>query len=416
MTTVVYPLCAGISLLALLYRIRKAVTDLNLANIGLCGIFLFIVLGWGLVTPWLWHPVAAAFGISSLGGLLAQISVIAIIACNTVVLLHYGYDRAEAWRRVLPRLVLVAVVVIAMIVLFNTTYTDDRAGFAVSRAISSPAYLAVYITAFAVGQYDVRRLARRAIRAAPTMWVRRAFRVIIAATLLQLIYIFGRVADILAPLLVGVSGAAWEPVTVAALGMGSILYTVGWFLPDLGPYLSAAWVRLRRSTIERELAVLHTTLVAAVPQVARQLNEQDTSGSNGANFRLTRLTVEIRDAQRFLSGWMTPGATATAAGVVDAERLSPEKRAATIEAAQLRSAIAAKADGIPAGPLDPDSRIAEPDGTAEETLFQLRLAHAYRSPLAGRAARAMRETASTRQSGRPPQTELPSSPDLSQQP
>ncbi|OXM44274.1 hypothetical protein CFP71_40690 [Amycolatopsis thailandensis] len=392
MTTIVYPLCAGISLLALLYRIRKAVTDRNLANVGLAGIFLFIVLGWGLVTPWLWHPIADAVGISSLGGLLAQISVIAIIACNTIVLLHYGYDRKEAWRRVAPRLALVIAVVIAMVVLFNASYTDDRAAFAVSRAISSPAYLAVYITAFAVGQYDVRRLARRAIRAAPTMWVRRAFRVIVAATLLQLIYIVGRVADILAPLLFDISGAAWEPVAVAALGLGSILYTVGWFLPDLGPYLSTAWVRLRRPAIERELAALHTALVSAVPQVASRL-EDDASD---AGFRITRHTVEIRDAQRSLSAWVSPAATAAATRVVDGERLSPEKRAAVIEAAQLRTAITAKANGVTPGPLDPASRIADPDGQAEEILFQATLSRAFRSPLADQASRAMLETESTR--------------------
>ncbi|HET6285811.1 MAG TPA: MAB_1171c family putative transporter [Amycolatopsis sp.] len=387
MTTIVYPLCAGIAFLALLYRIRKAVAVPNLANIGLCGIFCFIVLGWGLVTPWLWHPIAETFGISSLGGLLAQISVIAIIACNTVVLLHYGYDRKEAWRRVTPRLALVTAVVIAMVVLFNSTYTDDRAGFAVSRAISSPAYLAVYISAFAVGQYDVRRLARRAIRAAPTMWVRRAFRVIIAATLLQLIYVLGRVADILAPLLFDISGAAWEPITVAALGVGSILYTVGWFLPDLGPHLSAAWVLLRQRAFERELAGLHARLVTAVPQVARELSERDTG--DGTAFRITRYLVENRDAQRSLTAWMNPEATAAATRIVDAERLSPEKRAAAIEAAQLRAAIAAKTNGFPAGPLDPDSRIAEPDGRAEEILFQLRVARAFSTPLVGKATKAM---------------------------
>jgi len=401
-TTFVYPLCAAVALFALIYRTRKALLDRTPGNLALCGIFLFVTLGWALVTPWVWTPIANTFGIASLGGLLAQASVIAIIACNTVVLLHFGYDRKEAWRRVSPRLVLVAAVLIAMVVLFNANLTDDRESFAVSRAMSSPIYLTVYITAFTVGQFDVRRLGRRAIRAAPTMWVRRAFRVVIAATMLQTIYIVGRIADILAPPLFGVSGAAWEPVIVASLGIGSILYTIGWFLPDVGPPLNAARVRLRGAKIERELDQLHTALVSAVPHVARRFDEVDSSGkvtrgfplrrtkdaTSAAEFRVWRHIVENRDAQRALSAWMTNEATAIAERVAESARMSPETRAATIEAAQLRAAIRAQRNGAPGAAIDSDTRFAEPADQYEEILFQVKLAYAYfHSPLVDRAVR-----------------------------
>jgi hypothetical protein len=299
-------------------------------------------------------------------------------------------------------LALVAAVVIAMVVLFNANLSDDRESFAVSRAMSSPIYLTVYITAFTIGQFDVRRLGRRAIRAAPTMWVRRAFRVVIAATMLQTIYIVGRIADILVPPLFGVSGAAWEPVIVAALGIGSILYTIGWFLPDVGPPLNAAWVRLRGGTIEHELDQFHTTLVAAVPQVARRFDEVDgprkttrrflqrrtKDTTSAAEFRVWRHIVETRAAQRALSAWMTQEATAIAERVAESTRMSPETRAATIEAAQLRAAIRAQQGGAPAAAIDSDKRFAEPADQYEEILFQVKLARAYfHSPLVDRAVR-----------------------------
>lgn len=392
MTTIVYPLCASIHLIALLYRAPRLLRSRTVTDFSLLGIFFFSFLVWFFVLPWFWGPWSRAAGIPNFAGLLSHTAVILAVACQQILILHLSHnDPRVAWRKAMPRLGGLAAALIAMGVLFGQGIGDHPTDFAVAKAVTSPAYLTVYIVAYAITQVDIARMSWRYARLAPSTWLRRAMRMIVLGTGLLFIYSVGRFAAIATGLLTGgkVTGHAWEPVTLIAVATGSILQITAWVMPRLGPRLTELHARLSRSSIEPAITELHTALVAAVPHVARDI---DTEGDPGR--RLFRLIIENRDAQQQLAPWMNPRATEVARRHGQAASQRGTQLAATIEATHLRFAIAAKQHGLAPSGTSEAIRAIEPANDSEELLFQRRLARAFTSPAVD-AAMAELETSAT---------------------
>lgn len=378
MTTIVYPLCASIHLIAVLYRAPRLLRSRTVSDLALLGTFVFAFLVWFFVLPWFWGPWSRAAGIPNFAGLLSHTAVILTVACQQILILHLSHnDPHVAWRKAMPRLGGLAAALAAMGVLFGNGIGDHPTDFAVAKAVTSPAYLTVYTVTYTITQIDIARMSWQYARLAPSTWLRRAMRMIIFGTGLLLIYCVGRLAAIVAGLLTDgrMTGHAWEPVTLVAVATGSCVQTISWVMPRLGPRLTALHVRLRRSSIEPAVTRLHQVLVAAVPQVARAI---DTAGD--PDRRLFRLVIEIRDAQRQLAPWMDPRATDVARRHGQAAGQRGTELAATIEATHLRVAIAAMQQGLAADGRPDTMRAIQPADPPEELLFQRQLARAFSSP------------------------------------
>jgi len=377
-TTIVYPLCATVHFIALLYRGLRLLRSRTISDLALLGIFFFSFLVWFFVLPWFWGPWSRAAGIPNFAGLLSHTAVILAVACQQILILHLSQnDPHIAWRKAAPRLAGLAAALVAMGVLFGHGLPDHPTDFAVSKAVASPAYITVYIVAYGITQVDIARMSWRYMRLAPSTWLRRAMWMVAFGTGLLFIYCVGRFAAIVAGLLTGgrVTGHAWEPVTLIAVATGSCVQITAWVMPRLGPRLTALRATLLRSSIEAETTRLHQALIAAVPHVARDI---DTAGDR--DLRLWRLVIENRDAQRQLVPWMDPRVTdiARRQGRVNNQRGT--RLAATVEATHLRFAIAAKQRGdAPDSTTDP-IRAIEPTDQPEELLFQRQLARAFYSP------------------------------------
>ncbi|MFD8092400.1 MAB_1171c family putative transporter [Streptomyces malaysiensis] len=372
MNSYLYPTVAAISLLAFFYKLRVLRTDRSPTQIALLGHFLFLTITFTISIPPVWVEVSQAAGIVNLSGLLSQSTVILSAACQQLVLLHLSHERHIAWRKSVPRLVFLALVLTTMVTLFcmASSFGERPDDFAVTNARYYPAYMIVYLTGHTVNQIDVGILGWRYAQVAPSPWLRRGLMLIALTLPLQLVYIGSRLADVIAGL-AGTTGHGWEPAAQIGVTVSTVTKTIGWTIPDWGRHISKiwAWIDCRRSY--RQLSPLHAKVTSHTPDVVLDPGDVDM------RTRLYRLVVEIRDAQWRLRTWMTPTVAEKARKHAEAAGLRDEELAATIEAAQLAAAMQAKDRGIqpveyPSSPLE-----AGPQDLASEITFQRKVARAF---------------------------------------
>ncbi|GAB3505919.1 MAB_1171c family putative transporter [Amycolatopsis cihanbeyliensis] len=389
MTSIVYPVCAAVAVVAMLYRLRVLRRERSAAQWGLAGIYFFTACVWAVMLPGFWQPFSDVFGLPNVSGLIAQLAVILVVACQQIVLLHLSYNATTAQRKAVPRLCALCLALLIMIVLFIRAAEgmgQHPTDFAVTKAAVNPWYLTVYLTAYAVGQIDVARLCWRYRAIAPTVWLRRGLMVLVASVGILVIYLAGRFADIIAGLM-GYTGHAWEPIVVIAVGSGSIVQLTAWILPDVGPRLSEAWAWLDRRRAYRQLLPLHDELTRHVPQVVLHVGGAPTRNDGAPAIyrhrnvdrrtRLYRLIVEIRDAQWALRVWMAPVVREAATQHAVAAGLRGDQAAAAIEAAQLRAALHAKTTHQQPSTHVSSPKTVEPEDLVAELAFQRKLARHF---------------------------------------
>ncbi|MFD7164282.1 MAB_1171c family putative transporter [Streptomyces violascens] len=375
MNAVLYPICAAIALAALLFKLRVLRTDRSTPQLAIVAMFAALFLTYLVSSPPVWVATSKAVGIVDFSGLFTQSCVIALTACQQILLQHLAHEPEVAWRKLRPRLTALAVVLIAMIVLFTAASSEheDPNDFAVNKAQFTPAYLMIYLIAFAANQIDLSIMCWRHSKVAPSPWLRRGLLFNAVTLPFSLIYAGCRMADVVAGQY-GTSGAAWEPVAEFAVAASAVCRTIGWTLPDWGATLSAAWQQVVERRAYRELEPLHQAVTA---EAAVHPMPQGIKTDIGA--RLYRRLMDIRDAQWALRQWMEPQVTTETERRCDAVGLTGTDRAAVIEAAQLKFAIHRKRQGV-----EPSGRVATPLAACPEELaaeldFQRKLARAFGS-------------------------------------
>ncbi|AJC62124.1 MAB_1171c family putative transporter [Streptomyces sp. 769] len=371
-----YPICAAISLLALVYKLRVLSTDRSVVQVALVGNFFFLFATYTVSTPAVWSATSHAVGIVNFSGLFTQSCVIMQVACQQLVLLHLSHQRSVAWRKATPRLIAIGGILVAMVSLFSMAegMGEESTQFAVAHAQYHPLYLSVYLLGYGANQLDMYYLGWKYAKVAPTPWLRRGLLMISLAVPFGLAYATCRIADIVAGLL-GSNGQAWEPVAPIAVSISAVVRVIGWTLPDWGPYLSRLWQHIEHRRIYWELKPLHRATTAQAPALVLRLKP-----GTDLRTRLYRRVVEIRDAQWALRAWMDPAVAEHARRHAVAGGFCEADLAAFVEAAQLTSALRAKARGTrpPAHVTSP--RMADPPDLAAELDFQRRLARAFRRP------------------------------------
>ncbi|MBA8930984.1 hypothetical protein BC739_008231 [Kutzneria viridogrisea] len=344
MNSVLYPLCAAVAWLALIYKFPALrVRPRDHAVHALAAAFAFLGLSFTISTPVVWAWIDALTGVTNLSTLLSQGFVIAFVAAEQVLLVLWAFPPHRAWPKARRRLTWVGVVLAAMVALFLAAdTTEERTTDFVVHYAGQPyyaTYLLVYVTAFTAGQLEVSVLCLRYARAVGTPWLRRGLLIAGSGAVLGLFYCAARYADVaLTPL--GLDPARWEFVARLGAGLGALLNLVGWTLPGWGPALG--WIGRLRSY--RRLHPLWSALYAASPQIAL-----DPPGSRftlaDSGFRLYRRVIEIRDGRLALHQHMDPAVAEVAARHGAAAGLSGDQLRAAVEAAQLAVALRAKTSG-----------------------------------------------------------------------
>ncbi|MER6011500.1 MAB_1171c family putative transporter [Streptomyces bluensis] len=373
MNSILYPVAAGIASAAFFYKLRILRTDRSPAQWALCGNFLISAVIFTVSTPAVWVAFSAFVGVVNFSGVFTQSLAMLLAGCQQLVLLHLTYEREVAWRKARFRLIGIGTVLMAMITLFvfATQASESPTDFAVKTARYYPAYLSIYIAAYVWNQIDVCVLCWRHARVSPRPWLRRGLRLAALTLPAALVYAGCRAADIIAGQF-GITGYAWEPLVPVALLVGTVGKTIGWTLPDWGRYITSAQEWLFHRRLHHELKPMHRQITACVPEPVLELD----SGED-IRTRLYRIVVEIRDAQWALRLWMRPEGASAARREGEAFGLHGDGLLAYIEAAQLKNAAAAKAEG--AEPVDQSvtPRLAEPEDLAAELVFQRKMARAF---------------------------------------
>ncbi|THA33450.1 MAB_1171c family putative transporter [Streptomyces sp. A1547] len=360
MNSLRYPLGALVCWLAfartlppVLRRGREPALVALCASFGCQGMYL------AMSTPA--HLTGKLFGTVTWYNVSVQMWIIAAIACQQVLLIHWLHPREEARVRARRRLALLACVPLAMAVLFELAllHGHPRNNFVHPR--EQPyfvAYQVVYLTAFALGKAVVAKACWFYARLTEDVWVRRGLRTAAVGACLDLVYSLGRFADVF---LVhrGWDPSAWANVTRTCLTVGLTLNTIGWTAPLWGPRVQAVqawWADYRRF---RRLRPLWYALYRAHPETSLQpAPRSDLFALWDLRFRLHRRVIEIRDGCLALGGQVSP-ALAPAPGPDGSE----EERARW-EAARIAAALAARPghdgsedradDAVPVPVMSPD--------------------------------------------------------------
>ncbi|MGX7828539.1 MAB_1171c family putative transporter [Actinokineospora sp. 24-640] len=353
MNAVLYPLCAGVAWVSLLFKIPALVGGRGPAAAAVGMFYLFMGLTFTISDPRVWGLVGRVSGVPNLALLLSQGAVIGVAASQLAALTYWDRTPEEARPRVRLRTYAFVAVFCAMAVLFAMAdlSTEDTTTAVIRYAGNwrYAIYLLLYVSAFAVAQYLLVIRCLRYARAVEGRWLRRGLRLAAVGAVGGLAYVVARYATILAAPL-GLDPNRWEVVARLGAGLGGILTLVGFSVPGWGPQISALRDWLRDHRRHRDLYPLWSALCAANPDLAL-----DPSAGRVAvrdlDFRLHRRVVEIMDGLRWLRPYHDPGAPQ--ADLTDERRARAEAAAIAAALAHARVGAPRSAAGEPA-PSDID--------------------------------------------------------------
>lgn len=347
MPEVLYPILALAAWAAVVYRFADLRRDWrNPALRALCAALTCIALTTTLAIPAVALLVDTVTGLTNLALLSLQICIVLFSASVQWLLLLWSYPPDEARRRGLRRVPLLAVVLVAMVVLFLLAPLDKHTTSLAGRYAGRPyvaEYLAVYLGAVLVGQAAIARLGWQYAKIAGRPLLSRGLRIAVAGAvvgmgfcLCKAVYVIG----VRLELPVGPVELA-APVFAAVSGL---LLVAGLTLPAWGPRLAAVPAAVRRYQHHRQLAPLWTALYGAVPEIALvpPSGRPDWLVARDLDFRLYRRVIEIRDGRLALRPYLDQRVKATALRLGRAAGLCGSELDATVEAAVLAAAIRAK--------------------------------------------------------------------------
>ncbi|MEV5596767.1 MAB_1171c family putative transporter [Streptomyces sp. NPDC052496] len=352
-THIRYPIAALACWIAFAYTLvpllrghrRNAGLTALCVSFGCQGMYL------SMSTPVRW--TGTLFGTITWYNVSVQLWIIAVLASQQILLIHWMYPRDEARARARRRMLLLAVVPVTMVVLFFLATLQGPPRNVFKHPGDQPffvAYQAAYLTAFVIGKVLVARACRHFAKLTDHAWVRRGLRIAAAGAVVELVYPAGRYADVFLTQY-GWNPLRWSDVSRTTLTIGMVLNIVGWTAPLWGPRVSAArsWLADYRSY--RQLRPLWLALHQAHPEISLPSSTgSDLSALYDLRFHLHRRVIEIRDGCLALRGHHgVPGA------VLSPGRGAAEKRHAELEAAHIAAALAA-------GPRVPEL---VPEGRAE---------------------------------------------------
>ncbi len=391
--SVVFPACAALCALALLYKLRDVRHHRrDPALIALIIAFSCKGISFTLSTPTVSATVDSALGVPNLGALgIHLLGGVCSSAAFLIAIVYWVYPREEAGRRALVRLVIAALCAAAMLTLWSVagSQSQGRSAHYLLQNAHRPlvaGYLLLYVSAFGSGMVEIMRLCLRYGRVAGRQWLRRGLFSTGIGAGACLIYCLNRAASLVA-VQSGLEPLDWELLTPVANGIGISFLVAGLTMPSWGPRLSD-WRRLARNFwAYQRLHPLWRALYGALPHIALSpepptlLARLSRFAPRDINYRLYRKVIEIQDGLLVLRPYMEPAAMAAAGRDAQRAGLSGEELRATVYATAVRAALRAKRDNAPVGahPVVPEPSSAKEGDYAGEVAWLLSVARAYKS-------------------------------------
>ncbi|WP_026425216.1 MAB_1171c family putative transporter [Actinokineospora inagensis] len=325
MNGLLYPLCAGIAWVSLLFKLPALLRRTGgPAAVAVGFFYLFMGVTFTISDPRVWAALDRVTGVSNLSLLLSQGSVIGVAASQLAALTFWARDPDQAHPVVRRQIWGFAAVFLAMAALFTAAdLTEEDTTTAAVRFSGQglySVYLMLYVTAFAVTEYLIVVRCLRYARAVDGRWLPRGLRLAAIGAGGGLAYVVARYADVLAGPL-GVDPQRWELVARLGAGLGGICTLIGWSLPGWGPQLGALRGRWRDYRSYQALYPLWVAVTRANPELALDPGA-GRRAVRDLNFRLHRRVIEIQDGLRWLRpAFPSPDETGRRAAVAIAAAL-----------------------------------------------------------------------------------------------
>jgi hypothetical protein len=384
MNQVLYPALAAVAWIGLAVKVRDLHRGRNPSRVAVCGALALLGSTFTVSTPAVWSWLDRTTGVANLAALWAHLCVVAFSGTVQLLVLWWVNPPAAARRRARTRLSFLLVTAVALVVLFlaagpTEPHTTDFVATYAGRPVFA-AYLLVYLSAFAVGMFDVVRLCWPYARVAGRSWLRRGLRTTAVGAVFGLVYAAVRVADV-AGAQAGADVRRWEPIAPPAASLGALLVILGLTMPAWGPRLSEfrGWLHRRRQY--RQLQPLWADLHRLMPQIA--LEPPVAAPLSDLDRRLYRRVIELYDGSLALRPYLDEAAAGRAGRIGTRLGLRDDDLAAVMEAARLRGAVRAYASGEPRAAADDGAedalptRLDEGADLAQEVARLVRVSRAY---------------------------------------
>ena len=335
-----------------------------------------------------------ATGINSLSVLLGFAFALGFVCSIQVMLVYWSHPPVRAWRTSRWLVLTYSAVVAAIVVLFTLGDRPEEHHHDFAAAYATAPYLAplliLHFTAYVVGLANVVRLCWQWSldpRTGDRPWLRRGLRITAFGILFPVAY--GSIT------LVAVLGSwfgaeldTWSSrvaPTVAILGVPFVI--VGNCIAAWGSGLSLLWDRITHFAGDLRDYRRLTVLWRALRPIEPEMIHKPTSLTNrlSPRSRLFWRVIEINDWLHQLPGFRDPAVATAARTRAELARLGEQETLAFEEAAQLKAALRARAQGrrakITVGADQPDTAADAGHAFAGERRRLVLIARAFADPL-----------------------------------
>ncbi|MCZ1006794.1 MAB_1171c family putative transporter [Streptomyces lydicus] len=341
---------AAIGLLSLLRDIPARRRDP--ASTALAAVFMLSGLSFLFsVTP-MWQYLDRALGTVNLAVPLAQGCVVALLACQQVVLTYWGSPPDIARRKARTWLGAGLAVFAALLVLFAmlTPSAPRPIDFTLYYAHDDwyAAYLTLYVTAYTIGELSLARACWRLARRSARGSVRVGLRIVALGATVTLGYSAVRIGDVIASAF-GASLAEWESCAWTCGDVGAMLTLIGWLVPTLNDQAERVRYRIKQHRSYHGLRPLWLAFYSSAPEIALPIDRVDPAQRRrfrGIAIKLYRRFVEIRDGRFVIRQHLDAGVRECSEAHHRARGLRGQDLNAAVTADQILAGIAARAEGI----------------------------------------------------------------------
>lgn len=353
MKDLLHPISLVVATLGFLCLLRDVPTRRrDPASVALAAVFLLSALSFLFsITP-MWQYLDRVLGTVNLSVPLAQGCVIALLACQQVVLTYWSSPPEVARRRAVWWLGAGFAVVAALLVLFAllTPSAPRPVDFTLYYAHDTwyGAYLTLYVTAYTLGELFLARACLRLARHSTRTSVRFGLRVVALGATITLGYSAVRIGNVIAGAF-DTSLASWENFAWTCGDVGAILTLVGWLVPTISDQIQRIQYRIKQHRSYHGLRPLWLALYREAPEIALPIDEVDPVQRRrfrGIAIKLYRRVVEVRDGRFVIRQHLDAAVRERSEAHHRAKGLRDEELNAAVSADQILAGIAARAQGI----------------------------------------------------------------------
>ncbi|KUO04556.1 MAB_1171c family putative transporter [Streptomyces caeruleatus] len=352
MKDLLHPVSLSVAVLGFLCMLRDVpARRRDPATLALTAVFALSGLSFLFsITP-MWAYLDSVLGTVNIAVPLAQGCVIALIACQQVVLTYWGSPPEHARRRARAWLGAGLGVIAGLLVLFAllTPSAPRPLDFTLYYAHDNvyAAYLTLYITAYTLGELFLARACWRLGRRNGHGPVRVGLRIVAIGATITLGYSAVRIGNVIAGFF-HASLAAWEDFAWICGDIGAILTLTGWLVPTISDQAQSAWYWINQHLSHHRLRHLWLAFHSVAPEIelpVDQLDHAQRRRSRSIGFKLYRRATEIRDGRFVIRQYLDADVRRRSQAHHKARGLKGEDLDAAVTADQIIAGIAARARG-----------------------------------------------------------------------